>query len=55
MYKNRQIELASLQVTCKNLLGGAAIGIKKVRFPNGARNREIETGLQIPLGYLPKF
>ena len=50
MHSKRQIEYAILQVTYKNLLGGAALAIKKVRFRNGARNRAIETGLQIPLG-----
>ena len=50
MHSKRQIEYAILQVTYKNLLGGAALAIKKVRFRNGARNRVIETGLQIPLG-----
>ena len=52
MHSKRQIEYAILQVTYKNLLGGAALAIKKVRFRNGARNREIETGPQIPLGYV---
>ena len=52
MHSKRQIEYAILQVTYKNLLGGAALAIKKVRFRNGARNRGIETGPQIPLGYV---
>ena len=44
------IKCVILQVWYKNLFGGAAIAIKKEPFRNGAQNRVIETGLQIPLG-----
>ena len=49
---NCQIGGAILQVWYKDLLDGVALGVKKVRFRNGARNRVNETGPQIPLGYM---
>ena len=38
-------------VSYEILVGGVLLGVKKVRFRNGARNRGNETGPQIPLGF----